>query len=77
MINDSNQTKGTLFTCPRCGVTQFNAFVLNSGGNIESEPAPTNWQFYSRDRGYLCPSCAKLYIELIHKFFNEDCDEKI
>lgn len=55
---------GALFTCDRCGATQFVA----DRDIVRREEPPANWSKVGVDK-HLCPTCTELYNKMMNNFF--------
>lgn len=63
-----NQT-GVLWTCDRCGKTEFRAVSADDIQRIGPWCYPKDW---ASDLGLLlCPDCEKIYTEPLEKFLND------
>lgn len=73
-----SREKGLLHTCDRCGATEFTPFISSDTKGKKETPgiehfhgeeyaAAVNWG-YAADIGELCPTCTKMYKDLIEHF---------
>ena len=56
---------GCLYTCDRCGATEFVADTFTHSG---IDHTPETWT-ETMDKKYLCPACTDLYNQMINNFY--------